>query len=309
LGYFHPMDKSIKFTGVNSIKFNQQFYDESACFEYLAAIKWPDQTYTCKKCGHSKYCKGKKPFSRRCIRCRYDESPTAGTMFDKCKFSLLVAFHIVFKISTKKKGMSSLELSHEFELRQPTCWEFKWKVQQAMQSSKQYPLNGEVYVDEFFIGGPEDQKRGRSKGDKRLVIIALEKVEEGVGRAYAQIIEAASAEEFTPFFTSYINNQAQVITDQWPGYSPLKKEYKNLKQIPSDNGKNFPDLHIHIMNLKGWLRGIHHHCSKERLQGYLDEYHYRYNRRNNMDTVFHKLIVKMATNDPKRLNQEINRAT
>lgn len=197
--------------------------------------------------------------------------------------------------------MSSLELSHEFELRQPTCRGFKWKLQQAMQSSKQHPLTGEVHVDEFFIGGPEEHKRGRSKGDKRLVIVAIEKVKDGVGRAYAQVIEHASAEEFTPFFTSYISKTAKVITDGWPGYSPLKKEYTELVQIQSKDGENFPDLHIHIMNLKGWLRGIHHHCSKERLQGYLDEYHFRYNRRNNMDTIFHNLIVKMASNYPKRI--------
>ena len=79
--------------------------------------------------------------------------------------------------------MSSLELSHEFELRQPTCWEFKWKIQQAMQSSKLHPLTGEVHVDEFFIGGPEEHKRGRSKGNKRLVFVAFEKVNNGLGRA------------------------------------------------------------------------------------------------------------------------------
>jgi hypothetical protein len=194
------MGNKFKFVGVNSIKFNQQFKEDSDCHEYLAFIKWPDEKHECKRCGYSKYCKGKKPFSRRCLKCKHDESPTAGTMFDKCKFSLLIAFHIVFKISSKKKGMSSLELSHEFELRQPTCWEFKWKLQQAMQSSKQHPLSGEVHVDEFFIGGQEEQKRGRSKGDKRLVVVALEKVKNGVGRAYAQIIESASSEEFKPFF-------------------------------------------------------------------------------------------------------------
>lgn len=295
------MDRKFKFVGVNSIKFNRQFKDDSDCYEYLASMKWVDETFECKKCKYTKYCAGKKPFSRRCIKCRYDESPTAGTMFDKCKFSLLIAFHIAFKISSKKKGMSSLELSHEFELRQPTCWEFKWKVQQAMQSSKQHPLLGEVHVDEFFLGGPEDQKRGRSKGNKRLVVVALEKVKDGVGRAYAQIIAAASSEEFKPFFKTYIDKAANVITDEWIGYLPLKKDYKNLKQIPSDEGRNFPDLHIHIMNLKGWLRGIHHHCSKERLQGYLDEYHYRYNRRNNMDTIFQKLIERMVKNNPKRI--------
>lgn len=296
------MRKEGKFTGVNSIKFNNQFKDDASCYEYISNIKWTD-AYECKKCKGTKYCKGKKPFSRRCLKCRYDESPTAGTMFDKCKFSLLLAFHIAFKISTKKKGMSSLELSHEFEMRQPTCWEFKWKIQQAMESSKQYPLTGEVHVDEFFIGGTEEQKRGRSKGKKRLVIVALEKVEDGVGRAYAQIIETASQQEFEPFFENHIGKDATVITDEWKGYSPLKLEYKKLKQVPSNEGKNFPDLHIHIMNLKGWLRGIHHHCSKERLQGYLNEYHYRYNRRNSMDTIFHNLITRMVNNQPIRLKE------
>jgi hypothetical protein len=93
-----------------------------------------------------------------------------------------------------------------------------------------------------------------------------------------------------------------VITDEWRGYLPLKAAYANLKQVPSKEGENFPDLHIHIMNLKGWLRGIHHRCSKERLQGYLDEYHFRYNRRNNMDTIFHNLITKMVKNKPKRIS-------
>jgi len=135
------MGKKLKFVGVITLKFNQEFKDDSNYYQYLAAIKWPSVIYTCQKCGYTKYCIGKNPFSRRCIKRRYDESPTAGTMFDKCKFSLLVAFHIAFKISTEKKGMSSLELRHEFELRQPTCWEFKWKIQQAMQSSKRYKLS------------------------------------------------------------------------------------------------------------------------------------------------------------------------
>ena len=82
--------------------------------------------------------------------------------------------------------MSTLELSREFELRQKTCWSFKWKIQHAMQSSKRNPLTGEVHVDEFYIGQPEEEKRGRSKGDKRLVIVGLEKVKDGVGRAYAK---------------------------------------------------------------------------------------------------------------------------
>jgi hypothetical protein len=257
------------------------------------------------KCGHVRYGKGKKPYSRRCAKCNYDESPTAGTMFDKIKFPLLIAFHICFKISTKKKGMSSLELSEEFGLRQKTVWEFKWKIQQAMASSRKSQLGGKVQVDEFLIGQYEEGKVGRS-GDskKKMVIVALEILDEkgGVGRAYAQVICNASNKEFRPFFEAYISKEAHVITDIWKGYLPLKKDYLNLEQIPSDKGKGMQQLHIHIMNIQGWLRGIHHHCSRDRLQGYLDEYHFRYNRRAMMGSIFDLLLRKMVFNEPKRLN-------
>ena len=168
------------------------------------------------------------------------------------------------------------------------------QVAKAMRSSGNYPLKGEVHVDEFYIGGEEEGIIGRStEGKKKLVIVALEIVRDGVGRAYAQVIDDASASSFRPFFDRYISKDAKVITDEWSGYLPLKKDYPKLEQRPSDKGKGHPQIHIHIMNIKGWLRGIHHHCSKEHLQGYLDEYHFRFNRRNNMDTIFDMLLRRM----------------
>lgn len=282
-----------KFTGVNSITFNKRFKDDNDCFEYLSLVKWEDG-FNCRKCNHDKYYTGKKPFSRRCLKCKYDESPTTNTMFEKIKFSILIAFHIAFKISTKKKGMSSIELSREFELRQKTCWTFKQKVQEAMKSSLQSPLKGIVHADEFVIGGPEKGKKGRSKGLKKLVVLAIEIVEDGVGRGYAEVIDHSSAKELGSFLTKYVSKDAELITDKWRGYSPLKKVFANLKQVASDEGKNFKELHLHIMNIKGWLRGIHHHCSKEHMQNYLDEYHFRHNRRSNMATIFDVLIRKMV---------------
>lgn len=291
------VDENI-FRGVNSIKFNQRFKDDNDCLNYLSDLKWADG-YKCKRCGNDKFSIGKKPQNRRCTKCNYDESPTTGTSFEKLKFSILIAFHIVFKISTKKKGMSSLELSNEFELRQKTCWSFKLKIQQSMSSSLNYPLTGTVHVDEFMVGGPEEGKRGRSKGDKKLIVLAVEILEDGVGRAYAEIIEHASAIELGAFLRKYVSKEAIIISDEWQGYSPLKKEFVNLKQLPSKKGKNFKDLHIHIMNIKGWLRGIHHHCSKERMQNYLDEYHFRFNRRSKMDAIFNLLLKRMVNYSKK----------
>lgn len=115
------------------------------------------------------------------------------------------------------------------------------------------------------------------------------------------MIDDASAESFRPFFEEHISKDAEIVTDEWKGYLPLKDDFPNITQMKSEKGKNFPDLHVHIMNIKGWMRGIHHHCSKERLQGYLDEFHFRFNRRNNMNTIFDTLVKRMVLYEPVRL--------
>ena len=120
-----------------------------------------------------------------------------------------------------------MELAEEYAMRQKTVWDFKRKIQSAMQSSGNYPLEGVVHVDEFYVGGEEEGVTGRSlDGKKKLVIIALEIVPGGVGRAYAQVIEDASADSFRPFFEKYISKDAKIVTDEWNGYLPLKRLYE-----------------------------------------------------------------------------------
>jgi len=114
------------FRGMNSIKFHNRFKDDNDCLIYLSEIKWLEGNKS-KRCDKDKFGNGKNPQNRRCTKCRYDESPTTGTMFEKIKFSLLIAYHIAFKISTKKKGMSSLELSSEFELNSKDLLVFQIK--------------------------------------------------------------------------------------------------------------------------------------------------------------------------------------
>ena len=82
-----------------------------------------------------------------------------------------------------------------------------------------------------MIGGPEEQKRGRAKGDKKLIVLAIEITKEGVGRAYAEIIESASSKELGLFIKKYVSADAKIITDEWTGYAPLKKEHQNLTQV------------------------------------------------------------------------------
>jgi transposase-like protein len=206
---------------------------------------------------------------------------------------------MAFRLSVKKKGMSTLELSREYSVNRKSAWLFKRKSQEAMKSNGKHPLDTKVEVDELFIGGPGKGKRGRNKGEKKLVVIAVEKVKDNkIGRAYAEVIEAASGEDFKPFFERHIDkDNARVYTDGWRGYWPLENEFE-LNQRPSRGGKNFHGLHHVVMNLKGWLRGIHHHCSDRFVNGYLDEFFFRFNRRNALANIWHKLIERFMINKP-----------
>ncbi len=94
-----------------------------------------------------------------------------------------------------------------------------------------------------------------------------------------------------------IDSNAEVKTDEWTGYKPLKVDFPNLVQSPSGRkGEGFPDLHRAIMGFKGWLRGMHHHA--EHLQAYIDEYTYRFNRNFMRKGLFENLIGRMVNCKP-----------
>ena len=284
------------FKGVNIIDFSTRFSSEEKCLEYLSEIKWKNG-YNCARCGHEKYFEGKRSYSRCCTKCHYDESPTAHTLFHKVKFPIQKAFYIAFLVVTGKKGVSTYELGRKLTLRQKTCWLFKRKVMEAMKSSEQHPLTGNVEMDEFYVGGPEQGNRGRGNEKKKEVVMALQVDKFGIQRSYAQVIPKADSIELYAFADRLIDKSANLKTDGWTGYKPLKDSYPNLVQEKSDKGENFPLMHRQIMMLKAWLRGIHHQC--KHLQAYLDEFNYRFNRLKHMDTIFHNLIVRMMEHPPK----------
>lgn len=282
------MKKGLTIEGFRSL-----YKSEEDCLNYLIELKW-GKGYKCIKCNCDQFNKGRKWYYRRCKQCGYDESVTANTMFHKCKLGLLRSFEIGFRLSVKKKGMSSNELSKEFGCQQRSAWLLKAKFQNAMKSSNKYPLEEIVEVDEFLVGGFDENEPGRSLESKQLVILGVEKVVDKkgkttIGRAYAKVIQSAATKELKPFFDQKIDKDSKITTDGWRGYWPLHKDW-TIEQKLSKKGKGFPELHIHIMNIKGWLRGIHHNCKGYRLQQYLDEFHFRFNRRGFLNTILDKLI-------------------
>ncbi|MBM3404002.1 MAG: transposase [Bacteroidetes bacterium] len=119
------------FKEISSEEFNQRFITEEACYIYLAETKWKDG-FVCRKCGNTNFCKGKAPHSRRCTRCKKEESATAHTPFHHCKVPMVKAFEMAFTICHSPQ-ISSYELSRREEIRQMTCWKLKKKIMECLE--------------------------------------------------------------------------------------------------------------------------------------------------------------------------------
>jgi hypothetical protein len=114
----------------------QLFQSSEHCLGFIAGLKWRDG-FICRKCGNTNFCQGKSPYSRRCTKCKQEESATAGTIFHNCKFPINKAFYIAFNVCKGKEDISTYEFARRLTVRQMTCWNFKSKIQTALNE-----LNG-----------------------------------------------------------------------------------------------------------------------------------------------------------------------
>ena len=120
-----------------------------------------------------------KDFARTCNICSDTESTTANTLFHKVKFGLKKAFFICFEMSTSTKSLSASQTAVRFGVHQRTARLFIHKVRKAMKSSEDFPMKGNVNVDDYVVGEYEEGKSGRSYDSKKKAVCAVKLTDAG----------------------------------------------------------------------------------------------------------------------------------
>jgi transposase-like protein len=293
------------FYGINAINFAKRFKSNDDCNEYLYAIKWA-AGYKCTKCGNLEEVKGRTRFHRRCKKCGYDESVTSNTLLHNLKLPILKAFYMIFRTVSKKKGMSSIELSTEVGVQQKTAWFFKLKVKDAIIQEEKTKLKGKVQVDETLIGGYSEGNIGRSLEQKVAVLIAVEELSDGrTGNLQMRVIENFKKDTLEVNINEMVEASTQLKTDEFKSYVQMKNEGKDIEISKSDKGNFLDVLHKQILQFKNWLKGTHHKCKEAYLQTYINEYEFRFNRRNCRTNIFNSIIFKIMNAPPKQYNDLI----
>ncbi len=167
-------------------------------------------------------------------------------------------------------------------------------------------MAGVVEVDETYWGAEEEGVSGRQTERKALIAVAAEERGRGLGRIRMQRVRNASAASLMPFVEESVEPGSLVHTDGWLGYEPLeKKGYQHRIVFLSGRRKQaselLPRVHQAISLRKRWLLGTHQGAvSHEHLDYYLDEFVFRFNRRNSRSRgkLFCRLVQQAVAVDP-----------
>lgn len=282
-----------------------RFSTEEACRAYLFRLRWPEG-FRCPRCGGSKAW----PFRSvrlECGDCGHQTSVTAGTIFQDTRKPLVLWFRTMWSVTSQKNGTSALGLRRVLGLGSyKTAWTWLHKLRRAMVRPGRDRLTGRIEVDETFVGGLEEGVRGRQTETKALVVIAAQEDGAGIGRIRMRRIANASAASLESFIAENIEPGSVIHTDGWPGYAGVAaKGY--VHQVTVLTGKKqsaselLPLVHLVASLLKRWLLGTHQGAvSREHLDYYLEEFTFRFNRRNSKSRgkLFYRLVQQAVAVEP-----------
>jgi hypothetical protein len=286
------------------LDFEHWFRTDQACSDYLAKLRWPEG-FVCPHCRARGFWPSHGGLFR-CHRCRRDVSVISGTAFHRSRLPLRTWFRIAWWATNQKSGLSALSLQRMMGLGSyETAWLSLQKLRRAMVRLGRDPLTGKIEVDETYIGG---LGKGRYPNrNKALIGIAAEIRGEGIGRVRIQRIGDNSARSLVPFVRSCVSQGSTIVTDGAWGYRPIVDHgYVHKPTVLDGRGREastavLPRVHIVASLMKRWLLGVHQgRVGGDRLDPYLDEFAFRFNRRQspNRGMLFYRLLQQCVVHEP-----------
>lgn len=290
------------------MEFMKQYPDDATCLEALWRKRYaPDGEHAhCPTCDTERLFKRYETAQQRqswsCTACADKLHPTAGTIFHKSSTSLHLWFYAMYLMASTRCGISAKQLERELGVTYKTAWRMAFLIRNELMADNGASFSGEVEVDETYIGGREkSQHKGPGRiplaESKKIVVLGM--IERG-GRVCATPVANIKRATLLPHVIERVLPASLIYTDELHSYKVLPSHGYQHKRI-HHREKIYVSGDTHTNTIEGFwslvkrgIDGVYHAVSAKHLQGYLNEYAWRYNQRLEPETRFDALLCRAA---------------
>jgi transposase len=302
------------------MEFMREFPDDDACLEHLWRSRYaPDGEHaTCPKCKQEclfrRYKTSQGRQSWTCTGCGHHVHPTAGTIFQQSSTSLHLWFYAMYLVTSTRCGISAKQLERSLGVSYRTAWRMLNKIRNELMKDDGQLLRGDIEADEtsvdgkprkphgkhpqLAIGRSRHSEAGKLRERSRATVFAA--VERG-GRVKATVLPSRRGPKLKETLIEWVEPESIIVTDEWGAYNGLENHFISHSRINHSTGV-YVEGDTHTNTIEGFfgyvkpaIRGTYRRVSHRWLQGYLNEFTWRYNLRHQRDPSMFAELVERAT--------------
>jgi hypothetical protein len=213
-------------------------------------------------------------------------------------------FQAIFLMSQSKNNIAALDLKRQLGVSFPTAWRVKHKLMQVMAERQAgRALQGEVVIDDAYLGGERRGKAGRGSENKVPFVAAVQLSAEGHPQvARFDPVMGFTKEAIGQWAERYLCVSTRVVSDGLSCFPAVAQVGAVHMSEVVGAGRRSTDMPCFICvntllgNVKIALAGTYHAFNfRKYAHHYLAEYQSRFNRRFDLKAILPRLLRAAAT--------------
>lgn len=292
--------------GLSILAFLDRYGREEQCFKALVDMRWPGG-FVCPHCAGRRHSFLQSRRLWQCSACRKQTSVRAGTIFAGSSTSLRQWFFAIYLITQSKNDIAALELARQLGVKWDTAWLMKQKLLEVMRvRNATYRLEGEVQIDDAYLGGSRPGKPGRGAAGKMPFLIAIQTRKGKPIFAHMRAVSAFTGNQIGDYAAAHIAPGSVITSDAFNGFRSIAKTgHTHVPVVTTTRTDRRPrDPRFHwvnttLGNVKSAIVGTCRSFDQPHVARYLAGFEWRFNRRFDLDRNVERLSRAALVTPPK----------